>query len=200
MLTAFEGLDQSGKETQARTLGERLTSAGYQVRTLSFPDYDTPIGEELRRALDGRHDFTPDVMQLLYVANRLEWLPKLAGWLAAGDIVICDRYRASSVAYGEAQGLDAAWLLDIQRGLPAPDLTLFLDIAPDTAVVRKAKGRDRYERDLELLSRVRTSYRRQATGAGWVLIDGEAPKPDVARAVDAAVSPRLAPPSAPSHP
>ena len=63
-------------------------------------------------------------MQLLYVANRLEWLPQLAGWLAAGDVVICDRYRASSVAYGEAQGLDAAWLLDIQRGLPAPDLTL----------------------------------------------------------------------------
>ena len=200
MLIAFEGLDQSGKETQARTLGERLTSAGYQVRTLSFPDYDTPIGEELRRALDGHHDFTPDVMQLLYVANRLEWLPKLASWLAAGDIVICDRYRASSVAYGEAQGLDAAWLLDIQRGLPTPDLTLFLDIAPDTAVVRKAKGRDRYERDLELLSRVRTSYRRQAEGEGWVLIDGEAPKPDVARAVDAAVSRRLAPPSAPSHP
>jgi dTMP kinase len=200
MLIAFEGLDQSGKETQARTLGERLTSSGYQVRTLSFPDYDTPIGEELRRALDGHHDFTPDVMQLLYVANRLEWLPKLASWLAAGDIVICDRYRASSVAYGEAQGLDAAWLLDIQRGLPTPDLTLFLDIAPDTAVVRKAKGRDRYERDLELLSRVRTSYRRQATGEGWVLIDGEAPKPDVARAVDAAVSRRLSPPSAPSRP
>ena len=200
MLIAFEGLDQSGKQTQARTLGERLTSAGYHVRALSFPDYDTPIGQELRRTLDGQHDFMPDVMQLLYVANRLEWLPKLAGWLAAGDIVICDRYRASSVAYGEAQGLDATWLLDIQRGLPAPDLTLFLDIAPDTAVVRKAKGRDRFERDLELLSRVRTSYRRQAAGQGWVLIDGEAPKPDVARAVDAAVLPRLAPPSAPSRP
>jgi dTMP kinase len=127
-------------------------------------------------------------------------LPQLAGWLAAGDVVICDRYRASSVAYGEAQGLDAAWLLDIQRGLPTPDLTLFLDIAPDTAVMRKAKGRDRYERDLELLSRVRTSYRRQAADDGWVLIDGEAPKPDVARAVDAAVSPRLAPPSAPVRP
>lgn len=200
MLIAFEGLDQSGKETQARTLGERLRSAGYHVRALSFPDYDTPIGQELRRALDGRHDFTPDVMQLLYVANRLEWLPSIAGWLAAGDVVICDRYRASSVAYGEAQGLDAAWLLDIQRGLPAPDVTVFLDIAPDTAVVRKAKGRDRYERDLELLSRVRTSYRRQAAGEGWVLIDGEAPRPDVARAVDAAVSPRLAPPSAPLRP
>jgi dTMP kinase len=200
MLIVFEGLDQSGKETQARLLGERLASAGYRVRALSFPDYATPIGQELHRALDGQHDFTPDVMQMLYVANRLEWLPQLSNWLAAGDVVICDRYRASSVAYGEAQGLDADWLLDIQRGLPAPDVTLFLDIAPDTAVIRKARGRDRYERDLELLSRVRASYRRQANGTGWVLIDGEAPKPDVARAVDAAVSPRLAPPSALSRP
>ena len=199
MLIVFEGLDQSGKETQARLLGERLTAAGYQVRALSFPDYDTPIGQELRRALNGEHDFTPDVMQLLYVANRLEWLPSLSQWLAAGDVVICDRYRASSVAYGEAQGLDAGWLLDIQRGLPAPDLTVFLDIAPETAVRRKAKGRDKYERDLDLLSRVRTSYQRQASGTGWVLIDGETPKPDVARAVDAAVAPRLAPPSAPAR-
>lgn len=199
MLIAFEGLDQSGKETQARTLGERLISAGYRVRALSFPDYETPIGQELRRALDGQRDFAPDVMQLLYVANRLEFLPQLSGWLAAGDIVICDRYRASSVAYGEAQGLDADWLLDIQRRLPAPHLTLFLDIAPETAVIRKAKGRDRFERDLELLSRVRTSYRRQAGGNGWVLIDGEAPKADVALAVDAAVSPLLSPPSVPSH-
>ena len=200
MLIAFEGLDQSGKETQARTLGERLTSAGYRVRALSFPDYETPIGQELRHALDGQRDFAPDVMQLLYVANRLEFLPQLSSWLAAGDVVICDRYRASSVAYGEAQGLDPAWLLDIQRGLPAPNVTLFLDIAPETAVVRKAKGRDRFERDLELLSRVRSSYRRQAGGEGWVLIDGEAPKPEVAGAVDAAVSPRLSPPSVPSRP
>lgn len=200
MLIAFEGLDQSGKETQARMLGERLTAVGYRVRALSFPDYATPIGQEIRHALDGQREFSPDVMQLLYVANRLEWQPTLSAWLASGDVVICDRYRASSVAYGEAQGLDAHWLLEIQRGLPAPDLTVFLDIAPETAVERKSRGRDRYERDLDLLSRVRMSYRRQANGDGWVLIDGEAAKPDVARAVDAAVSPRLAPPSAPARP
>jgi len=200
LLIAFEGLDQSGKQTQAERLRDRVVEAGRLVRLLSFPAYDTAIGAEIGRALQGDRDYGPDVMQLLYVANRLEKLPQLAGWLAAGDVVICDRYRASSVAYGEAQGLDAAWLLDIQRGLPAPDLTLFLDIAPDTAVVRKAKGRDRFERDLELLSRVRTSYRRQAEGEGWVLINGEAAKPDVARAVDAALSLRLAPPSAPARP
>ena len=112
-------------------------------------------------------------MQLLYVANRFEYKPRLDLWLAAGDVVVCDRYRASSVAYGEAQGLDAAWLDDIQRHLPAADVTVLLDIAPETAVARKSAGRDRYERDLALLARVRESYRRQASQPGWVVIDAE---------------------------
>jgi dTMP kinase len=196
MLIVFEGLDQSGKETQTKALKARLESDGHQVRTLSFPEYDTPIGRELRQALDGGRDFTPDVMQLLYVANRLEFKARLESWLAAGDVVICDRYRASSIAYGESQGLDAAWLEEIQRYLPKADVTVLLDIAPDTAARRKSVGRDRYERDLDLLGRVRQSYRAQAAAAGWAIIDAEASKEAVSQAVAAAVLPRLAPPSA----
>lgn len=200
MLIVFEGLDQSGKETQARTLRARLERDGHQVRTLSFPDYETPIGREIRAALDGARDFAPDVMQLLYVANRLECREKLEAWLSAGDVVICDRFRASSVAYGEAQGLDPQWLDRIQQYLPVPALTLLLDIAPDTAVVRKSSGRDRYERDLEMLARVRQSYHRQAQAPGWVTIDAEAAKDAVAAAVESAVLSRLAPPSRREHP
>jgi dTMP kinase len=133
-------------------------------------------------------------MQLLYVANRFEWRPRIEGWLAAGDVVICDRYRASSIAYGEAQGLDAAWLDDIQRGLPVAAITVLLDIAPGTAVRRKSSGRDKYERDLELLGRVRTSYQRQAAEEDWVRINAEAEKDVVARLVEAAVLPRFARP------
>jgi dTMP kinase len=192
MLIAFEGLDQSGKETQARTLGSRFERDGYKVRPVSFPDYETPIGREIRQALDGQREFGADVMQLLYVANRFEWRPRIESWLAAGDIVICDRYRASSIAYGEAQGLDATWLDEIQRGLPVAAITVLLDIAPATAVRRKAAGRDKYERDLELLGRVRTSYQRQAAAQGWVRINAEVEKDVVARLVEAAVLPRFA--------
>jgi dTMP kinase len=192
MLIAFEGLDQSGKETQAKALGQALERDGRRVRLMSFPDYETPIGRELRQALDGARDYGADVMQMLYVANRLEHRPRLQGFLAAGDIVICDRFRASSVAYGEAQGLDPAWLDDIQRLLPVPDVTIVLDIAPETAVARKSSNRDRYERDLPLLSRVRASYARQTRQPNWVLIDAERSKEQVAEAVLAAVRPRLA--------
>jgi dTMP kinase len=199
MLIVFEGLDQSGKETQARTLRARLEQDGRRVRSLSFPEYETPIGREIRHALDGARDFSADVMQLLYVANRLEFKARLELWLGAGDIVVCDRYCASTIAYGEAQGLDSGWLNEIQRYLPKADITVLLDIAPDTAVRRKATNRDRYERDLGLLARVRDSYKRQAAAAGWCLIDAEAPKETVAAAVESAVLSRLAPPSAHAH-
>jgi dTMP kinase len=199
MLIVFEGLDQSGKETQARLLRARLEQDGRHVQSLSFPEYDTPIGTEIRHALDGLRDFTPDVMQLLYVANRLEFKARLEQWLAAGDMVVCDRYCASTIAYGEAQGLDSGWLVEIQRYLPKPDITVLLDISPDTAVRRKATGRDRYERDLDLLARVRESYARQSAGDGWCLIDATAPKEAVAAAVLAAVLPRLSPPSTPAR-
>ncbi len=192
MLIAFEGLDQSGKQTQARRLRRRIARDGQRVRALSFPEYETPIGGQIARALAGRRPVGADVLQLLYVANRCEFRPKLEAWLAAGDVVICDRYRASSVAYGEAQGLDPEWLAGIQRYLPRETLTILLDIAPGTAVRRKKTGRDRYERDLQLLARVRESYRRQAARGGWAVIDGEQSKDEVTRAVERAVLPRLA--------
>ena len=109
-------------------------------------------------------------------------------------MIICDRYLASSIAYGEAQGLDGAWLREIQRFLPPPDLTILLDIAPETAAGRKTSNRDKYERDLALLSRVRESYRRQAAADGWLRLDGERAKDVVAADVLTAVAPRLARP------
>ena len=113
-------------------------------------------------------------MQLLFVANRHERRDAILEWIAGGVILLCDWYRASSIAYGEAQGLDPAWLEDMQRFLPAPNLTIYVDIAPETAAKRKAHDRDRYERDLALLGRVRDSYLRQSEQASWIKIDESA--------------------------
>ena len=191
MLIAFEGLDQSGKETQAQQLRERLREGGRKARLLSFPDYGTSIGEEIARALAGERDYGPDVMQLLFVANRHERREAILEWLNGGLVLICDRYRASSIAYGEAQGLDARWLEEIQQMLPAADLTIFLDIEPKTAAGRKTHDRDKYERDLALLTRVSESYRRQADRPDWVRIDGEQSKEEISEQVLAAVTARL---------
>lgn len=192
-LIVIEGLDQSGKETQAQLLRDHLRAAGHRSRVIAFPDYGTSIGEELARALQGERDYEAYVMQLLYVANRYERKPDIERWLSGGLLLVADRYTASSVAYGEAQELDVGWLADIQRFLPPADLTILLDIAPETALTRKMTDRDRYERDLDLLGRVRASYRRQAQDASWVVIDGERSKRDVTGDVIAAVDALLAP-------
>ena len=194
-IIAFEGLDQSGKQTQAEILRDRLKQEGRKARLVSFPDYATSIGEEIARALQGEREYGADVMQLLYVANRYERKADLQRWLDGGLVLICDRYVASSIAYGEAQNLDPSWLGEMQKFLPPPSLTIVLDIAPATAVQRKQVDRDRYERDLALLGRVRESYHRQASRqADWVVIDGEQSKDAVAAEVIAAVSARLAQP------
>lgn len=194
MLIVFEGLDQSGKQTQAERLRDQLKQDGHRSRLVAFPDYATSIGEEIARALQGEREYGADVMQLLYVANRYERKPDLQRWLEGGLVLVCDRYVASSVAYGEAQGLDAAWLTSMQQFLPPAGLTILLDIAPETAVQRKAVDRDRYERDLALQARVRDSYRRQAAAQPdvWVAIDGERAKDAVFADVISAVRPRLA--------
>lgn len=191
-LIAFEGLDQSGKQTQAEMLRDHLKAQGQKARLVSFPDYGTSIGEEIARALQGEREYGADVMQLLYVANRYERKPDLLRWLEGGLTLVSDRYTASSVAYGEAQGLDPEWLTTMQQFLPRPALTILLDIAPETAVGRKAVDRDRYERDLALQGRVRESYHRQAVAADWIRLDGERPKDAVAADVLNAVRSRLA--------
>ena len=192
LLIAFEGLDQSGKQTQAERLRDRLVEAGRLVRLLSFPAYDTSIGSEIERALRGDREYGPDVMQLLYVANRYEWKPHIERELGRGTIVICDRYLASSVAYGVAQGLDAGWLIEMQKYLPQPDATILLDIDPAVSSRRKTADRDKYERDLALLERVRSSYLEQASGsrltsdaasarsAAWVRLDADRDRDAVA--------------------
>ena len=193
MLIALEGLDQAGKETQGQLLRDGLRADGRRARLLSFPDYGTSIGEEIARALQGERDYGPDVMQLLYVANRYERKADLVRWLEAGLIVVCDRYVASSVAYGEAQGLDIEWLDQMQRFLPAPQMTFLLDIPPELAATRKSVGLDRYERDVALLTRVRTSYLRQADSEGWIRVDGSRSKAEVADEIMVSLSERLSP-------
>lgn len=190
-LIAFEGLDQSGKQTQAERLRDRLVALGRQVHLVSFPDYTTHIGTELARALAGERDYNAEVMQLLYVANRYERKDWIASRLRDGADVISDRYLASSVAYGQAFGLDPDWLTSVQRFLPQPAVTILLDVAPETAAARKRADRDRYERDLALQGRVRGHYLALAAREDWLLLDGQRSRDLVAADVFTGVAARL---------
>jgi len=191
-LIAFEGLDQSGKQTQAERLLAAFRAAGHHSEFLTFPAYETAIGDEIDKVLHGQRDYQPDTLQLLYIANRFEFKPRIEAWLAAGTMVVCDRYLASSIAYGDAQGVDAAWLAEIQRFLPQPSLTILLDIPPDASLNRKQVARDKFERDLPMLGRVRESYLRQAGRSNdWIRLEGHQDKDAVSAAVISAVRSRL---------
>jgi dTMP kinase len=190
-LIAFEGLDQSGKQTQAERLLDAFRKAGHNAEFLTFPEYTTDIGEEIGCALKGERDYEPDTLQLLYIANRFEFRPRIQKWLDAGTMVVCDRYLASSIAYGEAQGVDAAWLTEIQRHLPRPSLTILLDMKPEVSLARKQADRDKFERDMPLLGRVRESYLRQAQQPDWIRVEGERDKDAVSADVLNAVRARL---------
>ncbi|MBY0497875.1 MAG: dTMP kinase [Cyanobacteria bacterium] len=190
-LIAFEGLDQSGKQTQAERLLAAFRAAGHNTEFLTFPEYTTAIGEEIDRALHGKRDYQPDTLQLLYIANRFEFRPRITSWLESGTMVVCDRYLASSIAYGEAQGVDAQWLTEIQKFLPPPSLTIFLDMPPEVSLTRKQADRDKFERDMPLLSRVRESYLRQAKQPAWIRLEAGRDKDAVSADVMAAVRSRL---------
>ena len=84
--------------------------------------------------------------------------------------------------------MDGAWLAEIQKHLPQPDLTILLDIPPEVSARRKTSDRDKYERDLSMLARVRESYLRQARNAGWVRLDADRDRILVAEDVFKAVA------------
>ena len=192
-LIAFEGLDQSGKQTQAERLVAAPRGTGGPCTFLSFPDYDTAIGGEIGRALHGDRDYAPDVMQLLYVANRYEFRPVIASGAGAGR-----RGRLRSLSGLEHRLRRSAGArrrhgsTTMQRHLPAARRSrCSWTSRPRRRLQRKQRARDRYERDLALLARVRDSYRRQSADATWVSIDGARDKDAVTEAVFSAVRSRL---------
>ncbi|MFQ5945459.1 MAG: dTMP kinase [Anaerolineae bacterium] len=172
-LMAIEGIDQSGKKTLSDALLARLEAHGVDAVAVSFPDYNTSIGREIRAYLAGTEDSLPEVRSLLFAANRWERSGEIGSWLSEGKVVVANRYRGSGVAYGMAHGLEREWLWGLERGLPVEDRTILIEIPADISFARKRRGRDAYERQPELLGRVGAAYRELAAEGGWLVLDGD---------------------------
>jgi len=172
-LLVFEGLDQSGKNTQVELLTRRLREQGCQVEKTSFPDYDTPIGKEIKAFLREERRYNAQVRHILYAANRWERKGDIERWLNEEKFVVIDRYYQSNLAYGLANDLELDWLLNLERGLPEADLVIVIDTPPEASFERKPAERDAYERDLSFLRRVREAYIRLSQRFSWVIVDGE---------------------------
>ena len=144
MFLVFEGVEGSGKSTQARLLAEWLTGAGI-AHVLTREPGGTQVGEEIRRALLHGGDVPVRTELLMMVAARAAFVEQVVRpALARGDVVIADRYELSSFAYqGYGRGLA---LEDVRRvnafatGGVRPDLTILLDVEPHEGAARRQRA------------------------------------------------------------
>jgi dTMP kinase len=173
VLVSFEGIDASGKNTQSRLLYGWLRSKGVPVELLSFPDYSTPIGREIRAFLSRKRNYSLEARHILYSANRYEHKDEIESWLQDSErIVVVNRYCDSNIAYGVAGGLPLEWLKQIESRMPQVDYVIYLKATPELSVKRK-RQRDRFETDQMFLKRVSEVYRALAEDRSWFSIDAE---------------------------
>jgi dTMP kinase len=156
----FEGIDASGKSTQAKLLANWLEGQGRRVHLTSEPT-SGPIGALIRQAFAGRIPLDDRVIAALFVADRLDHLTNdqdgLLELLATGVDVISDRYYLSSVAY-HSSDVDVEWIINantVSTSMLRPDATIYLDLNPSQAVSRLSSRReapDKFEAHERLVS------------------------------------------------
>lgn len=169
-IIVFEGIDKAGKTTQAKLLEKKL---GNKCVRIDFPDYSTPVGKEIRQFLDGKRNYPDEVKMMLLSANRWEKKGEIEKIVSKGTTVIMNRYYQSNLVYGISKGLKLDWLLSLDKGMPKADLVIVIDIRPKTLVSRSKNVVDTFEKDLELIRRVKKNYRILANKFNWRTVEGE---------------------------
>ena len=182
-IIALEGIDQSGKRTQTRLLANKLRKKGARVSTISFPIYKSPSGRLIQLFLQGKQEYPPIAIHMLYSLNRWENQEQIVKLTGNSDFVIADRYYPSNFAYGVSRGLSLEWLQGLDRGLPTTSLVIVLDVPVPASFARKSRGRDVHEKNRRLLVKVRRTYRTLAEKLGWKMVDSTRPVEEVQEAV-----------------
>lgn len=192
-LVAIEGIDGSGKGTQAHRLRDAVTRSGRTCSVLAFPQYsETLFGRTVARYLNGEfgdlRSAGAHFAALLYAGDRFESLPRIEQFRNTVDLVIFDRYVPSNLAHQAAKlppeqrpGF-IEWLDTIEYGvyrLPRPDLVIYLDMPVAQArslILQKparaytAKSVDLHEADGEYLEQTAAVYRQLSGGPGWQVV------------------------------
>jgi dTMP kinase len=189
MFVTFEGVDGSGKSTQAALLVEHLTSLGREVEATREPG-GTPFGEKIRGLLLDGDEPAPWTEAALFAAARAELAERvIRPALAAGTDVVCDRFLDSSLAYqGVARGLGIDRVLELNVGVAdlIPDRTFVLLLDAEVAAARAGPSPDRMEReDGTFRAAVADGYRQLAERfpERIVVLDGSQPMWDIAARV-----------------
>ena len=189
-LIALEGIDGCGKSLQARRLAEALRAQGRRVELFREPG-ESAHGEELRRIFVEGRDVTPQEELRLFVEDRrIDVRENILPALAAGKIVVMDRFYLSSVAYQGALGIDPEEIRAAnEKFAPRPRVTVVLDVSPEVGRARIRSGRgapDSFE-DEDYLARVRSVYRRYCDADDDIVCIDASGTPDEVHAATLAV-------------
>lgn len=182
MLISFDGIDSSGKATQARHLADRLRAHGRAVHELQTPDYRTPSGQELKKWLQRKngdwHNLSWQEKMKLFAKNRAEKREVLEAALSSGEIIVYDRYVPSSLAFMTVEGTRPQEA-DLKRAeihaavekleyaenrMPREDVSIFLDVPPRVAegLLEKRKhilqAEDEYTDHVHVMERLYNEY------------------------------------------
>ncbi|MBT8251500.1 MAG: dTMP kinase [Nitrosopumilus sp.] len=179
MIIVIEGGDQAGKLTQSTLLEKALKKRKIKTKLFHFPDYKTPIGQEIRKYLDGKRKFPPQVIHCLLAANRWEKLHEIIAAQEKNSILILNRYYHSNLIYGIANGLKTKWLENLDAGLPKADLVILLDVTQKESFHRQKTHRDKFEKNEEFLQKISKIYRTTAKKKKWKIIDASKSKQEV---------------------
>jgi dTMP kinase len=177
-LVVFEGVDRSGKSTQAQFLVDTLNGMGRPAQRMTFPNRSTPTGQLIDTCLKKDLTLPGEVLHLLFSANRWEMKAELEHLLDQGVTVVLDRYVHSGIVYSvAAHNLSKEWCEASDKGLPTPDLVILLDLQSGSE--RDGYGNELYEQD-EIQQKTRTLFRTLAANENWVVMDAQQPKEEIA--------------------
>jgi len=179
MIIVIEGGDQAGKLTQSTLLEKALKKRRIKTKVFHFPDYKTPIGKEIRKYLDGKRKFTPQVIHCLLAANRWEKLNEILEAQEKNSVLIMNRYYHSNLVYGITNGMKQKWLENLDAGLPKADLVILLDVTQKESFHRQKTRRDKFEKNEEFLRKISKIYRVIAKKKHWKIIDASKSKQEI---------------------
>jgi len=171
-IIVLEGIDKAGKSTQSKLLMDYLKLSGKICTLITFPDYTTSIGAEIKAFLEGKRDYPIELKHILLSANRWEKKKEIESMVDSGTIVIINRYYQSNLVYGTSNGLNLRWLLSLEKGLPTADLVIVLDVTPRITLKRSLEP-DEFEKDVSLLQNVYKNYHKLAKPFRWKILNAE---------------------------